>query len=180
MKDVQQFVSQLTIFDAIFHCKNTWDAVSPETIVKCFKNSGVYDFNDSPPCLPECSDNNTTSDEDSEFDQYFQNLVGIPWDEYLLKDEELEMENPVHAPDANNYSDNADDLPDQDQEEVMEAMPTVEELLNSLKKVQRFILSNAKLFDITDQLMLGIQKMHAEQEVSSKNKQTLITSFFKS
>ena len=62
----------------------------------------------------------------------------------------------------------------------MEAMPTTEQLLKSLKQVQRFVLGNTKLFDITDQFMLGIQKMHVEQEVSSKNKQTMITSFFKS
>ena len=104
-------MSQLTIFDAILHCKNVWDAVTPETIVKCFKSSGVYDFNGTPPCSPEWGENNITSDEDSEFDQYFQNLLGIPWDEYLLMDKELEMENPVHAPDANSYNDNANDLP---------------------------------------------------------------------
>ena len=59
-------------------------------------------------------------------------------------------------------------------------MPTPEQLLNSLKQVQRVVLGNDKLFDITDQLILGIQNMQVEQEVSSKNRQTTITSFFKS
>ena len=55
VKDVHQFVSQLTIFDAILHCKNAWDAITSETIVKCFNNSGIYNFNASPPCSPEPS-----------------------------------------------------------------------------------------------------------------------------
>ena len=97
-----------------------------------------------------------------------------------MMDDELEMENPVHAPDANSYSDMADQDQDQDQDKAMEAMPTSEELLSSFKKVQRFVLGNAKLFNITDQLILGIQKMYVEQEVSSKSKQSMITSFFKS
>ena len=79
VKDVREFVSKLTIFDAIIHCKNAWDAMSPETIVKCFKNSGVYDFNESPPCSSECGMNGNNNDEDTEFSQYFENLLGIPW-----------------------------------------------------------------------------------------------------
>ena len=173
VEDVRQFVSQLTIFDAIIHCKNAWDAVSPETIVKCFNNSGIFDFDDSPPCSPE-SPVEPMEEKDTEFDQYFQNLLGIPWDEYLLMDEKLEIEKPVHAPDANTYNDHTDDLPDQDQDKAMEAIPSTEELIKSLKQVQRFVLGNDKLFDITDQLKLGIQNMHFEQEVSSKNKQTTI------
>ena len=37
VKDVREFMSKLTTFDAILHCKNAWDAVSPETIVKCLR-----------------------------------------------------------------------------------------------------------------------------------------------
>ena len=177
VENVRQFISQLTIFDAILHCKNAWDAMSAETIIKCFNHSGIFDSDASPPCSPE-STQEPLEEKDTEFDQYFQNLLGMSWDEYLMMDEELEIENPVCALDASNYKDNADDFPDQDK--TMEAMPTPEELLNSLKQVQRFVLGNDKLFDLTDQLMLGIQNMHVEQEVASKNKKTMITSFFKS
>ena len=117
-------------------------------------------------------------EKDPEFDKSFQNLLCIPWDEYLLMDEELERENPVHAPDANTCKDNAKELPDQGK--AMDPMPTTEQLIKSLKQVQRFVLGSNKLFDIADQLMLGIQNIHVEQEVSYKNKQTSITSFFKS
>ena len=101
VKDVKDFVSQLTIFDAILHCKNAWDAVSPETIVKCFRHSGVYDFNASPPCSPETIAITQDSDADTEFAEYFKNLFGVPWDEYLQMHDELEAENPHHACDAN-------------------------------------------------------------------------------
>ena len=179
--DVRQFVSQLTIFDAILHCENTWDATSPETIVKCFGKSGVYDSNGSPlpPPPPHSLECGSVDDGDSEFGQYFQNLLGIPWDEYLMMDEELEAENPCCAPDANSYNDHIQDLPHQDQDTAMEAMPTPEELLESLKNVQRFVLGNTKLFELTEQLMVGIQKLTVEKEISNKSKQST-TSFFKS
>ena len=135
----------------------------------------MYDFNDSPPCSPECSSEN---DGDSEFDQYFQNLLGIPWDEYLIMDEELKAGNPSHAPDGNTYNENVQELPDQ---EAMGApIPTAEELIKSLENVQRFVLGHSKLFDIADQLMIGMQKIQVVQEVSNKSKQSTITAFFKS
>ena len=31
VKDIKEFVNQITIFDAIHQCKNVWDAVSGET-----------------------------------------------------------------------------------------------------------------------------------------------------
>ena len=95
-----------------------------------------------------------------------------------MMDEELEAENPSCAPDANNHTDHVQDLPDQDK--AMEAMLIPEELLKSLKNVQRFDLGNTKLFELTDQLMVGIQKLTVEQEVSNKSKQSTIMSFFKS
>ena len=44
--------------------------------------------------------NNNNNNVDTEFAQYFKNLLGIPWLDYLMMDDELEMENPVCAPDA--------------------------------------------------------------------------------
>ena len=44
VKDIREFVAQITIFDAILHSKNAWDSVSAETIVKCFRYSGVYNL----------------------------------------------------------------------------------------------------------------------------------------
>ena len=169
---------KLTIFDAILHCKNAWDAVSPETIVKCFRHSGVYDFNASPPCFPESTESTILQEQqdgDAEFDEYFENLLGIPWDKYLLMDEELEAEHPSCAPDANTCNDHVQDLPDQDQEPI-EPMPSTQEVLNSLKIAQKYALGNAKLYELADQLIMGIQKMSIEQEVSNKIKQSTITS----
>ena len=138
VENVRQFMSKLTIFDAILHCKNSWDSVSAETSVKCFNNSGIYDFDASPPCSPESSQD-PMEEQDPEFNQYFENLFGIPWDEYLLMNEELEAENPSCAPDANTYTDHIQDLPDQ---EPMELMLTVNDILKSLKLAQRLVLGN--------------------------------------
>ena len=59
----------------------------------------------------------------------FENLLGVPWDEYLQMDDELEAENPCCAPDANTYTENVQNFPDQDQREL-KPMPTAEEILN--------------------------------------------------
>ena len=43
VSDVREFVKELKIFDAILHCKVAWEAVSPDTIMKYLKKSGVHD-----------------------------------------------------------------------------------------------------------------------------------------
>ena len=129
---MEDFVSQLTIFDDILHCKNAWDSVSAETIVKCFRHSAVYEFDASPPCSPESTVPHENHEADTDFDEYFQNLLGIPWEEYLMMDEELEAKNPSCAPDGNTCADHVQDLLDQDQE----PMPTVNEILQSSKLAQ--------------------------------------------
>ena len=79
VKDVRQCVTQLTIFDAILHCKNAWGAISPETIVKCFKHSSVHDFDDSPPCSPtESMFSQIQDQDDAEFDPYWVDYVEEP------------------------------------------------------------------------------------------------------
>ena len=101
--------------------------MSPETIVKCFKNSGVYDFDASPPCSPESIISQEKGDSDTKFAEYFVNLLGVPWYEYLQMDDYLEAKNPSCAPDANTCTENIQDLPDQDQDQRnMEAMTTTE------------------------------------------------------
>ena len=177
VKDVQQFVSQLAIFDAILHCKNALDSVIPETIIKCFNNSGIYNFDASPPCSPE-SKQDPLQEKDPQFDEYFEKLLGIPWDEYLMMDEVLEAKNRSHAPDANTYNDHAQDLPDQDHDQL-EPMPTVNDIIKSLKMAQCFVLGNDGLCGPTDQLIVGIQKMNIKLEVLQKSKKSTKTSFFK-
>ena len=94
-----------------------------------------------------------------------------------MMDEELEAENPSHAPDANTYDDHVQDFPDQDQ---LEPMPTVCDIIKSLKMAQFFVLGNDRLYNLTDHLIVGIQKMDIAQEVLQKSKQSTITSFLKS
>ena len=95
----------------------------------------MYDFDASPPCSPEPVISEEKDESDAEFAEYFESLLDVPWYEYLQMDDDLEAENPSRVPDANTYTENVQDLPDQDQRE-MEAMPTPEELLKNLKLTQ--------------------------------------------
>ena len=94
---VADIIKDVKIFDAIINVKVAWEAIDPETIIKCFKcTGGHYDYGDlnSPPITP---DTTMAEDDDPEFASYFQELLNIPWDEYLGMDEELH-EFPAWAP----------------------------------------------------------------------------------
>ena len=81
--------------------------------------------------------------------------------------------------DANNYSDNVLEFPEQNKDSSsMVAIPTTEEVINYLKLAQRYVMGNDKLYGLADQLLTGVQNMKVEQEVSNGNKQATITSFF--
>ena len=49
--------------------------------------------------VPQNRSQDPMEEQDPEFNQYFENLFGIPWDEYLLMNEELEavplMQTPI-------------------------------------------------------------------------------------
>ena len=83
---IADIVKDIKIFYAILHGKVAWEAIEAETIAKCFKCSGIQENYNSPPSTPE------PIDEDPDFPEYFENLLNIPWDEYLVMDKELEKE----------------------------------------------------------------------------------------
>ena len=88
---VAEIVKEIKIFDAILHAKVALDAIDSSTIVKCFKRSGIHkDLHQSTPSTPPTTPTNDIIDEDPDFATYFQELLGIPWDQYLAMDEELE------------------------------------------------------------------------------------------
>ena len=79
------------IFDAILNAKVAWEAIDSQCVIKCFNQSGISDQLTqlpSPPASPN-------DDEDQEFRHYFEDLLEIPWDDYLAMDEELELEQPL-------------------------------------------------------------------------------------
>ena len=91
VKDVTEFVKNIFIFDAAMHAVIAWNGVTPETIKNCFQKSGVYDFTSVEPV-------NDDEDGDKEFTRYFQELLDVPWDEYLAMEAKLEHEEPARAP----------------------------------------------------------------------------------
>ena len=97
---VTDIVKEIKIFDAILLAKVAWEAIEPETIIKWFKHSGVQESYETPPNTPEERDD---CDNDVEFVEYFQNLLDIPWHEYLAMDQELESELLCRAPDTQAY-----------------------------------------------------------------------------
>ena len=98
--DVQEIIRYIKIFDAIINAKVAWEAIDPETIAKCFRRSSVHHKQPSlsPPPSP------TEIDKDPSFAKYFEELLVIPWDQYLAMDDELQAKNPARAPDALAYN----------------------------------------------------------------------------
>ena len=148
---ITKIVKEIKTFDAILHAKVAWEAIEPETITKCFKQSGIQENYDTPPSTPE------PVDEDTDFPEYFENLLNIPWDEYLAMDEELEKEEPTRAPDTLPYTNDASD--DTDHRDQEEERPSIkhDDALDYLHQIQKSNLGDMKLFGILEQAMTLIQ-----------------------
>ena len=92
-KDVTDIVREIKIFDAILHAKVAWEQVKPECILKCSEIVDPAEFTQSPPLSP------TNDPEEDEFAVYFEELLNVPWDEYLA----IELEQPARALDTQAY-----------------------------------------------------------------------------
>ena len=116
-------------------------------------------------------------DNNDEFSKYFQELLDIPWDGYLAMDEELELEQPARAPNAQAYS---IDVQDQEPNESSPAMPivTYTEALDHLLNIQKSNIGDTKLFDLLEQAMSHIQSDKSQTEINSKNVQSSLIKFF--
>ena len=55
VKDVTEFVKNISVFDAVMHAVIAWNGVTPETIKNCFRKSRVYDFTQPEP-VTTCHD----------------------------------------------------------------------------------------------------------------------------
>ena len=168
---VTKIVKDISIFDGIIHAKCAWDAVDPETIVKCFAKSRIKNFNTP---ATESFDN-TTIDGDKEFDNYFQELLDMPLDQYLAMDEELKMEFPCRAPDTQAYP-IEEDGNNMEPETTPSPPISFQDAIEQLKQIQKLVLCNKQLFDLANQLSLGVQTMRVQCKLTRKCKQTLAPS----
>ena len=120
----------------------------------------------------------TTADPD-EFDQWFADLLEVPWEEYLAYDDELEMEQPARAPDAQTYKTD-DDTPldescnvEQNQQKL-----TFDQALEQLNEMRKLFVDHDKLFDAVNQLYGDANTVKLQTEIESKTKHACITAFF--
>ena len=86
-------------------------------------------------------------------------------------DDELEIENPVRAPDAKTYQ---EDVPEVLHEKPEPPPMSVDNILEALKQAQKFVLCDEELFAVANQLISGVQSMKVRQEINSKTKQCSI------
>ena len=97
---VVELAKKVTIYDAIVSVKDGWDQHTSSTITNCFKSCGIFDgmFD----VTPIAYEDQTTpqSQEPDQFDCWFEELLEVPWDEYLAFDDPRESEAPIHAPTA--------------------------------------------------------------------------------
>ena len=173
-QSVTDIVKDIKIFDAIINAKVAWEAIEPETIIKCFKHSGIQEKYDSntPPTTP------VVDDDDAEFNIDFQNLLNMPWDEYLTMDQELELEEPSCVPDTLLYAIDNDNHHDHDETPEDETPVKPDEALKYLMDIQKSNLGDTKLFDILEQAMTIIQNKKTVSELTSKSKQSSIAKYF--
>ena len=176
VKDVTEMAKGITIFDAICNTNLALHAVDPSTIVKCFNRSGVYDFKteDTPQKLPDHTEN---LDDDPEFASYFQDLLNMPWEEYLAQDNEDELEQPARAPDAQSYTYEKDEVAPPPDTNVR-APISHDECLDKLIDIRNYCLGYEQLLPLVNRLMNDIQAMKVRDQLSSKCKQSTLMSYF--
>ena len=163
VQNITEIVNDIRIFDAILHAKVAWEAIDPETIVKFFRHSGIkekYD-NQTPPTTPNGQD---LKDDDG-FTEYFENLLDMPWDEYLAMDNQLESKEPRHFPDTLAYSNDDQDV-DQDQDQDETPPIKADKALEQLLQIQKSKLGDTKLFDVLEQAMCMIQNKKTVTELT--------------
>ena len=126
----------------------------------------------SPPASPH-------DEEDQKFSCYFEELLDIPWDEYLAMDEELELEQLLQAPNVQAYSTEDQDQDREQDETCPEVPPTSHtDALEFLMNIQKSNLNDTKLFDLLEQAMNHIQNKKTQTELNSKNIQSSLLKFF--
>ena len=153
-KECDWVIREIKIFDAILHAKVAWEQVDPQCIIKCFRHSRVLEQESlqSPPPSP------LDVSEDDKYANYFQELLDIPWDEYLAMDEDLEHEEPARAPDTQAYCINDRDTDQDPKDNQSEPAPIqLETATEYLMNIQKSNLDDVKLFNLLEQAMAHIQ-----------------------
>ena len=167
-KNVTEIIREIKIFDAILQAKVVWEQVDPHCIIKCFKWSRVLEQENppSPPLSPVYA-----IEEEDDFANYFQELLDIPWYEYLAMDEDLECEEPARAPNTQAYCiDDRDINQDHDKDYQSEPEPIQPEIaIEHLINIQKSNLDDIKLFDLLEQAMPQIQSKKTTTELTNKS-----------
>lgn len=170
---VTDLAKKVRIYDAILRTKTAWDEVAPGTLVKCFARCGYR------PAAESQNQPNDDTTEPDEFDIWFQNLLEVPWEEYLAVDDELEEESPARAPDAQSYSTQPPpNALDQDPDDIEVESITHTEALICLDKIRHLCASDDKLFGMVNKLASNLQSRKVHLEVQTNTKQSAITNFF--
>ena len=116
-------------------------------------------------------------EEDQEFAHHFEELLDVPWDQYLKMDEELEQELPARAPNTQSYVNKDVQQDDQVDEEL--PMLNHDQSQEYLQCVQRSDLGDTAVFELLERAMNLIQNNKTVTEISNKSKQPSIVKFFK-
>lgn len=99
---------KITIFDAVVYMKTAWDALSSDTITWCFCKCGItYDPVATPPSSPA-----DTQDEPDVYDQRYNAIMEVSWDEYNAFDANMQLQNSCHNPGGPDQLDTPDDVID--------------------------------------------------------------------
>ena len=169
---------QVSVIDSIIWTSAAWEAVTPETIQKCFLKCGIGKDSDT-----DSNDSDTmTEDLDLTPDDDIQPLLeGTSWEDFANCDNNIQTF-PTDTP-TDHTTDMTEDEPDDDT--TPEADPTnntkitVQHALKCLQDLQHFALQHGSLdlLKLTDQSTDLVEKTKWENITNSK--QSTIENFFK-
>jgi len=174
--DKQTFKIQFDLLDAVILSESSWDCVTQNTIINCFSKSGFV-FNDAI----------VNSNLNENFDECNENLKAIS-DELLeqmvslyddsLKTSDIYRENEISHNDIYESETEIESVSEDEDFEIDESNITTSEVLNMLRKINRYFVSRESVpenaFKLTNMLEDAIYGT-----VNMNLKQKSITHYFK-
>ena len=126
--------------------KDGWDQLPEATIMKCFKSCGIFNgmFDATP--IPNEHQTAPERQDPDEFDRWFEDLLEVPWDEYLAFDDQLDIECSPRAPTASTTPIEDDDEAEEIVENISTMPVTIDTATDHLKAMQKLFADNDTIF----------------------------------
>ena len=180
-----ELLKQITVLDAIYWVKNSWDEVESSTIVKCFAKCG-FKFSDSENVDSEVETPDIDEDIPLRLVSLANELFGCEFSELVeiereipTCDETMDWDRPVsellqeHVHETETVSDNSDD----ESCDSVEPVCSLNEVEDFLDKLKGFALAKGQSSMLTN--LMEISEMATSLRIETSCQQSKISDFFK-